>query len=99
MAVAAVIARAGQPDSARHVLERSRGDGEVDPTGELMQTEAYVRGMLGTPRDRDEAFKLLKRYLTANPEHRKGYAEDNAWRWRALRDDPRYRELVGPPPA
>ena len=92
MAVAAVLARAGLADSARHVLVSARGDKESDPAGELLHIEAYVRTLVG---DKDEAIRLLGQYLTANPEHRDGFAADNAWRWRSLRDDKRFRQMVG----
>ena len=90
--VAAALARAGMADSARHVLVRSRGDATVDPTRDLLIDEALVRVILG---DKDEALRLLKTYLVANPEHRAGMAETQSWWWRDLKSDPRYSELVG----
>jgi TolB-like protein len=89
--VAAVLSRAGLPDSARRVLVRARADRTVDPRGELMGLEAFVRTMLG---DRKEAVDLLQRYLTDHPEHRRGFAKVNAWWWRDLQSDPRFRTLV-----
>jgi hypothetical protein len=90
MAVAAVLARAGQADSARHVLLAARATPQEDPERELESVEAFVRGLLG---DKDEAFRLLKSYYAANPEHLVAADKDNAWWWRPLRDDPRYKEL------
>ena len=92
MLVAAGLARGGLRDSARHVLVRSRGDGAVDPTRDLLIDEALVRVVLG---DKDEALRLLKMYLVANPEHRAGMAETQSWWWRDLKSDPRYQEMVG----
>ena len=92
MLVAAGLARAGMVDSARSVLKRSRGDATVDPSRDLLIDEAVVRVILG---DRDEALKLLKLYLVANPGHRKGMANTQSWWWRDLKNDPRYREMVG----
>ncbi len=95
---AAVLARAAgverRPelaDSARRVLARARAGADVDPRGELLGFEAFVRTTLG---DRDEAVALLQRYLTAHPEHRGGFARANPWWWRDLQQDPRFRELV-----
>jgi len=90
--VAAVLARAGAGDSARHVLARSRADAEIDRERELVSYQAFVRVLLG---DRDEALELLKQYLAANPEHRVGFATSYHWWWRELRDDARFRQLVG----
>ena len=93
--VAAAIGRAGRPDSARRVLLRARADADVDPQHELLAFEAFVRTLLGGESDRAEAFRLLRRYVTANPAHRAGFAESQSWWWRGIRDDPRYAELVG----
>ncbi len=90
--VAAVLARAGAGDSARRLLARSRADAEIDRERELVSYQAFVRVLLG---DRDEALALLKQYLAANPEHRVGFATGYHWWWRDLRDDPRFRQLVG----
>jgi serine/threonine-protein kinase len=88
---AAVIGRAGLADSARRVLERARATGDVDPRGELLGREAAARVVIG---DRDEAIALLQRYLAANPEHRAGFAKANAWWWRDLQNDPRFKALI-----
>ena len=94
VAAAAVLARAGLADSARHVLERSRGNPEIDPLRELLATQAFVRTLL---EDRDEAVRLLSEYLTANPERREGFATHGHWWWRSLQDDPRFKQLAGLP--
>jgi len=90
--VAAVITRAGLPDSARHVLQSSKGNAEVDPQKELMGYEAVVRVMLG---DRDEALRLLDEYLTANPKHREGFRKSVHWWWRPIQNDPRFKSIIG----
>jgi serine/threonine-protein kinase len=90
--VAAVTARAGLADSARRVADRARAGTDVDPERELMSFEAFVHVVLG---DRDRALRVLKEYLTTHPEHRAGLARSQSWWWRDLRDDPRFRELVG----
>ena len=90
--VAAVLARAGRADSARHVLDRSKGDRQVDPQRELLGYEAFARTMLG---DKDEALRLLDEYLVANPKHREGFRKIVHWWWRPLQDDPRFKALIG----
>jgi serine/threonine-protein kinase len=90
--VAAVITRAGLADSARHVLERSRGTQQIDPQKELLGYEAFVRVMLG---DKEEALRLLGEYLAANPQHREGFRKNVHWWWRPLQNDPRFKALIG----
>jgi hypothetical protein len=89
--VAAVLARANLPDSARRVLVRARANRDIDPRGELTGLEAFVRTVLG---DKNEAVDLLQRYLTEHPEHRHGFAKANPWWWRDLQNDPRFKTLV-----
>jgi TolB-like protein len=91
-AVAAVLARAGLKDSARHVLERSRGGPDVDPEVELLSYQAFAYLLLG---DRDEALRLMKQQIAANPAHRVGLARSTHWWWRDIKDDPRFRQLIG----
>jgi len=88
-----VIARAGLKDSARHVFDRARAatTRAADPGQELLAIEAYERTLLG---DRDEAIALLKRYSAANPGHFER-GKDISWWWRDLKDDPRFKALVG----
>jgi serine/threonine-protein kinase len=88
--VAAVLARAGLKDSARHLLLKSRGTPEIDPTYDLVYLEAFVRTLLG---DKDEALRLLKQRIAARPEKRDLASE--FWWFRDLANDPRYRELAG----
>ena len=88
-----VIARAGLKDSARHVFDRVRAAStpSADPGQELLAIEAYERTLLG---DRDEAVALLTRYSAANPGHFER-GKDISWWWRDLKDDPRFKALVG----
>jgi TolB-like protein len=79
-------------DSARSVLDRSGGDADIDPTRELLMTQAFVRTLLG---DDQEAVDLLQRYLTFNPERREGFAQHGHWWWRQLRSDPAYQRMIG----
>jgi len=92
---AAAAARAGDADSARRVLLRARAGADVDPQHDLLPFEAFVRTLLDSESDRAEAFSLLRRYVTANPAHRAGFAESQSWWWKEIRTDPRYAELVG----
>ena len=91
MLVAAALARAGEADSARHVLERSRGNREIDPGGELVALEAFVRVLLG---DYEESARLLEDFYSAHPEH-----EDEEWHthwwWREAKSHPSFQELLG----
>ncbi len=92
MLVAMTLVRAGLPDSARRVALRARADATVDPSRDLVYIEAMLRNMLG---DRDEALRLVGVYLATNPQERVSMAKDQTWWWRGLRDDPRFRQLVG----
>jgi tetratricopeptide (TPR) repeat protein len=88
---AAVLARAGLADSARRVLERSRGDARIDEERELLGFQAWVYTTLG---DRERALELLREYFVASPDHRRGFAKHVHWWWRPLQDDARFRALI-----
>ena len=90
--VASVLAKANHPDSARRVLLRARVAPDVDPTLELAGYEAWVRAQLG---DKDDALRLLREYLVANPRHREGFRKRVHWWWRPLQNDPRFKVLIG----
>ncbi len=94
MAVAAVLARAGLADSARRVVERSRGNAEVDPSRDLMFDEAFVQTLLD---DHPAAFKALKNYWSANPERQAAMAESPGWQFEPLQSDPQWRTVAGAP--
>ncbi|MBI2795662.1 MAG: protein kinase [Gemmatimonadetes bacterium] len=100
MLVAAVIARASktQPalaDSARHVARRSEGTAQSDPTRDLAFFGAFVYTLLG---DKDEAIRLLKEYLAANPSRAASLRSDPGWYFKPLEGDVRFRQLVGATP-
>jgi hypothetical protein len=92
MMVAATLARANLPDSARRLVQRSRGNSEIDPTRDLIYAEAFVNTLLG---DTTAAIEALKTYLVANPEKRASLAQDPSWWFRPLENSPRFRDLVG----
>jgi len=94
MIVAAVLARAKLADSARSVVQRSRGTTEIDPTHDLAEEEAYVYTLLG---DSKAAFKALRTYWTANPTQQKAMAESAGWRFESLQTDPDWAKVVGAP--
>ncbi|MGZ3502147.1 MAG: protein kinase domain-containing protein [Gemmatimonadaceae bacterium] len=89
--VAGALARAGLPDSARHVLVRARATPEQDPERELEGYEAVMRVILG---DQDEAVRLIADYLTVHPEHRKGFATRVSPWWRDLQSNPKFKQLL-----
>ncbi|MGW8282323.1 MAG: adenylate/guanylate cyclase domain-containing protein [Gemmatimonadota bacterium] len=89
MGMAAVLARAGLPDSAAAVAERSRGDDDLDPTKDLVYFEAFVRTLTG---EYDMALDLLSEYMALSG---KDPSEVDHWWFDALRENPRYRTLAG----
>ena len=93
MLVALGLLRAGvSPDSARHVVERSRGNPQIDPVGELYVYEAQFRAQVG---DKDEAIHRLSQFFANNPPVRAFAKDDDSWWWEPIRDDARYKALVG----
>ena len=92
MLVAIVLGRAGLADSARHVAERSMGDAEIDPTRDLALMAAFAYSQLG---DKAKAVDKLKIYLAANERLRQTLSEDPGWQFRAIADDPAFKQLVG----
>jgi len=93
MLVAAIIARAGLRDSARAVSVRSRGTPELDPEHDLVAMEAFVQTLLG---DKEEAIRLLQRYVAANPEHSFRVGGDIFWWWWDLQKEPGFQALARP---
>jgi tetratricopeptide (TPR) repeat protein len=89
---AAVLARAGLPDSARAVLLRARVGADVDPRRELPLVEAYVRTVLG---DDDGAVALLRQLVAGETGGASGGAEwAEHWWWRGLRERADFQALV-----
>lgn len=92
MLVAASLARAGLADSAKAVVERSKGDAQINPTRDLTMFGAFVYRLLG---DADGAVDLLKFYFAANDQLRQVYREDPGWWFRDITDTPGWKQLVG----
>ncbi len=88
------LVRAGLPDSARHVLERSRVAPDVDPIRDLSYLEAIARTWLG---DYDVALERLSEFLAANPAQAASFADDDGWWLADLRKQPGWATLVGGP--
>jgi len=88
--VAAVLARAGFPDSARAVMDRALALPEASGPGVDVQ-EANARLRLG---DVDGTLDALARFLEASPSARAAMPTD--WWWEQIWDHPGFKELVDP---
>ena len=93
MLVAAVLARAGLKDSAASVVERSKGNPEINPTRDLALFGAFAYTLMG---EKAKAVEFLEVYLQANPRLRSVYADDAGWWFRPIAEDPAFKRLVGP---
>jgi eukaryotic-like serine/threonine-protein kinase len=89
--VASVLARAKLADSAQHVLARLDDPVSVDPTRDITQSEAFVWTILG---NKERAIDALALYLSSNPARAVGFDDERNWRWRSIRDEPRFQALV-----
>jgi len=92
--VAVVLARAGQADSARHLVTRYKGDTALDPTRDLAFISSFVYTIVG---DKTDALQQLKTYLAASPGRRAAFAKDPGWWFQDLADDPRFKAMVATP--
>jgi DNA-binding SARP family transcriptional activator/TolB-like protein len=81
---AAVLARAGNADSADAMLQRARSAAPHDV--DLLYLEAGVRLLMS---DRDRALRLLREYWKVNPSSKARIA--NSRMFRPLRDDAEFR--------
>jgi serine/threonine-protein kinase len=91
MLAAVVLARAGLGDSARRVIERSKGDAQIDPVRDVTLLGAFAYVELG---DLRAAIEMLKVYFSANPTARSSYAADPGWQFKPLAENPEFRSLV-----
>lgn len=89
--VAAALARAELPDSARAVMERARSQLPVDePIAPYFRYyDAYVAVLLG---DRDRALDLIRDFLAEYPSQREFLPKD--WWFRPLWNDGRFQALM-----
>jgi DNA-binding SARP family transcriptional activator/TolB-like protein len=78
MMVAAVLARARLPDSARAVAARARreADGDAETRASFLWDDAYLKLLLG---DRAGAAALLRAYVALHPELREYVAREPAF--------------------
>ncbi len=88
MMAAGVIARAGLPDSAEHVIRAARAAAPDDP--ELLYQEALARVKLSQP---DSAVQLLAKLLQGAPDFRPYLRRDV--QLRPLAAHPAFQRLVG----
>jgi TolB-like protein/DNA-binding SARP family transcriptional activator len=88
--VAAVLARAGQPETARRLLESSLADAPgPDVYGGVDYYTALAHLHLG---ERPEAVRALRRFLESQPQQREALARD--WAFRELWNEPAFARLV-----
>jgi tetratricopeptide (TPR) repeat protein len=92
MLAALGLFRAGLADSARSVATHSRGNPQIDPASELLLYEAHFRSQSG---DKNEAIRLLTDFFAKSPQQHAVAKDDHSWWWDPIRDDPRYKSLVG----
>jgi TolB-like protein len=86
------LIRAGLIDSARAVIGRSQAPESVDPGGDLMYFEVLARAQLG---EKDKALALLGKFFASHPQQRQYAAGEDSWWLESLKDEPRYKALVG----
>ncbi len=89
--VAAALARADMPDSARAVMARARADLPADePIAPYFDYyDAYVATLLG---DTGRTLELLRAFVAEYPSQREFLPND--WWFRPLWDDDRFQELM-----
>jgi serine/threonine-protein kinase len=93
MLAAMGLNRAGLADSARSVISRAQADESIDPAGDVAWLEAMARAQLD---EKDKVVSLLSRYYAKNPQRKAYSGHDEAWYFKSLENDPKYRALVGP---
>ena len=67
----------------------------MDPSRDLANTAAFIWTLAG---DTAEAINQIKAYLVTNPSRRADFRDNPNWWFRALSNDPRYKEIVGAAP-
>ena len=95
--VAAAMARASKQrpelaDSARRLAKSSEGDAQIDPRRDLTFYAAFVYDVLGAG---DDAIRMLKEYLAANPQRITSLRADPGWWFKDLEKNAQFRQLVG----
>ena len=90
--VALALVQAGMPDSAKSLADASQGDAQVDQLRDLANLAAIVHAQAG---DVDKALDYLAKFLAANPQARAFQANNNSEWFKPIRNDPRYKAMVG----
>jgi hypothetical protein len=90
--VALALVQAGLPDSAKSLADASQGDAQVDQLRDLANLAAIVHAQAG---DIDKALDYLAKFLAANPQARAFQANNNSEWFKPIRNDPRYKAMVG----
>jgi TolB-like protein len=95
--LALALARAGQADSARAILQKSRAAPDIDPLREVAQIESIAHTWIG---DKEVAVRDLADYFAANPGTLDAYRDQARtgqlpWFHQQLLEEPRFRSLVG----
>jgi TolB-like protein len=93
MLAAMGLNRASLADSARSVISRAQAPESVDPVGDVAWLEAMARAQLD---EKDKVVSLMSRYYAKNPQRKQFSGHDEAWYFKSLENDPKYRALVGP---
>ncbi|MBL0179484.1 MAG: hypothetical protein IPP98_10225 [Gemmatimonadetes bacterium] len=89
--VAAVLTRANLGDSAKRVVDRSRGNPEVDPNLELPQYAAFVSVLRS---DTTAALANLKVFLSKEDDRRKAIQAYVGWWYRPIEKAPGFQKLI-----
>ena len=77
----------------RNLLPRIRGaTRRSTPASALLFYEAHFRSQSG---DKNEAIRLLTDFFAKSPQQHAMAKDDHSWWWDPIRDDPRYKTLVG----
>jgi TolB-like protein/tRNA A-37 threonylcarbamoyl transferase component Bud32 len=86
-----VLYRANFSDSAHRVLSRTEAGPDIDPRGDLVPMRALAHEFFG---ETDQSITLIEQALATHPEHRAGFGRMNAWWWRDLQNNPRFKTLI-----
>ncbi|MBA3853528.1 MAG: hypothetical protein C0503_03875 [Gemmatimonas sp.] len=79
-------------DSARRVIRRNVGDASVDQLRELAYYASFVSVILG---DRQDAYRLLREYIAANPNKARILRDEPGWWFGVIAETPEYRQIMG----
>ena len=92
MYVAMGLLRAGLADSAKSVFRIARKPAGRSSVGAARESKHRCGRSSG---DKDQAIRALTRFFANNPQQRAFAKSDESWWFDPIRDDPRYKALVG----